>query len=130
MIDDRELEQAARRLGEPAAARVDARRTGQAVIERLRMARAAPWWAGPGWLRAAALVILGVGIAVYVRSGYRDGPRIAAAPPVELQHLSEDELNQVMDSLVIEGRSPAFVGAALSDLSERELAQLLASMEG
>jgi hypothetical protein len=79
-------------------------------------------------LRAAAVVVLALAIGVFYRSSGPGGTELAVALPMELQTLSVDELTEVMDSLVVEGR--ALAGPALSDLNERELAQLLAVMEG
>ena len=128
-MNDRDLENAARRLGEKAATRLDVERTSGVVAERLKAARLVPWWAGPGLLRVAAIVVLALGVGLFYRpGGNRPG---ALESPVALQTLSVDELEEVLDSLVIE--APATLrsgGVGLADLDESQLTQLLEELKG
>lgn len=128
-MDDRDFENAARRLGERAAARIDANRIGGAVLERLRVTRRGPWWATPV-LRIAALVVLALGVGIFYRPAPRNGTDLAVASPEPLQALSVDELQEVLDSLVVETPAPTFSNANLADLDERQLVELLEAMEG
>lgn len=128
-MDDRDLENAARRLGERAASRIDAQRIGGAVVERLRTARLTPWWATPAF-RVAAVVVLALGVGIFYRPGPPNGTEVAVTLPEQLQTLSVDELQEVLDSLVIETPAPAFSNAGLADLDERQLTELLESLEG
>lgn len=128
-LNDNELEGAARRLGERAAARLDVERTSGAVVARLRTARAAPWWAAPGLLRTAAVVVLALGIGVFYRGG-RTGAMTALVSPVQLEPLSVDELEEVLDSLVVETPVSRDAAVGLADLDEGQLTELLRRMEG
>src|SRR5437867_2535021 len=117
-LDDRDLESAARRLGERAAARLDVEKTTGAVVARLQTAGVAPWWAAPG-LRAAAVVVLALGLGLFYRGvGGRPASTVAASP--ELQTLSVDELQEVLDSLVVEAPVAHRSGTSgLADLDEK-----------
>jgi hypothetical protein len=129
-LNERDLETAARRLGEKAAARLDVERTSGVVVERLKAARLAPWWSAPGLLRAAAIVVLALGVGLFYRPGGNGTPLVAGSP-VTLQTLSVDELEEVLDSLVIE--APATLrsgGVGLADLDETQLTQLLEELKG
>ena len=129
-LNERDLENAARRLGEKAAARLDIERTSGMVAERLKAARLTPWWAGPGLLRAAAIVAMALGVGLFYRPG-GSRPGATVGPPVALQTLSVDDLEEVLDSLVIE--APATLrsgGVSLADLNETQLAELLREMKG
>lgn len=129
-MEDRDLENAARRLGDRAASRIDADRISGAVVERLRATRLTPWWATPV-LRVAAVVVLALGVGIFYRpGGARNGAEVAVASPEQLQTLSVDELQEVLDSLVVETPAPTFSNAGLADLDERQLTELLESLEG
>jgi len=129
-MDDQELEGAARRLGQRAAARLDVERTSVAVLARLKAARVAPWWGTPGLLRAAAIVVLALGLGVFYRGVGGGATTVAVASP-ELQTLSDDELLEVLDSLVVEAPVAYRSGIpGLADLDEKQLNELLKEMEG
>lgn len=132
---DLELERLAGRLGMKAAERLDVERTAAAVVERLRADRAArrSWSVRPAWLRAAALVVLMVGVGLVVRGHVFPG-RTASGHYVreELQDLSADQLRDVLGSLdqtlndaTIEPADDDF-----SDLTTEQLQALLQSLEG
>src|SRR5262245_571880 len=127
-LDDHYLENAARRLGERAAARLNVDRMSGAVVSRLRAARVRPWWAGPGLLRAAAVIVLTIGIGLYFRGPAPVTSQVATVP--ELQTLSLAELEEVLDSLVVESPATYHAASSLSDLDEDQLTELLRSMEG
>ncbi len=129
-IEDRDLEAAARRLGARAATRLDPERTGAAVVARLRASRGGPWWATAGLLRAAAAVALLLGVGVYGTDLLRRGGSPPVAPPVQLQTLSVAELEEVLDSLVVETPATSHLSAGLGDLDESQLRELLRSLEG
>ncbi|MSR06980.1 MAG: hypothetical protein EXR93_07950 [Gemmatimonadetes bacterium] len=128
-LNDNELEVAARRLGTRAAARLDIERTSGAVLARLRATRATPWWAAPGLLQVAAMVVLALGIGVFYR-GTTTGHLAALGSPVQLDPLSVDELEEVLDSLVIETPLSPDAPVGLADLDESQLTELLRRMEG
>lgn len=129
-MDEKKLEQIAKRLGGRAASGIDVDRTASAVLARLRAEPAAPWWARPALLRLAAAVTFMVGAGLFTyRSVLRDGRTAALPAPVVLQTLSINELEEVLDSLAHE--APAFERAAgMSGLTEDQLRELLREMEG
>ena len=129
-LSERDLEQAARQLGASAAARLDVNRASNAVVQRLRATPVTPWWAAPGLLRAAAVVVLVLGVGLFYRAG-NGSHETAPTGSLALQTLSETELEQVLDSLVVE--TPVNLRDAavdLSDLDESQLTELLQRMEG
>ena len=84
-MDDRELEQLAKRLGERAASNLDVERTAQQVLARLR-AQPAPvvrWWERINVLRAAAVAIVIVGAGLLAQPARRragaDYPAVGAS---------------------------------------------------
>src|SRR5678816_3956487 len=101
-MDDRELEQLAKRLGERAASNLDVERTAQQVLARLR-AQPAPvvrWWERIDVLRAAAVAVIIVGAGLLAqRLGLEPGPatRASELPAATLQTLSQNELEEVLD---------------------------------
>jgi len=135
--DDRdvELERLARRLGARAGERLDVERTVAAVVARLRTERARqrPWWIQPGWLRAAAVVVLVVGAGLVVRQRLLTH-RTPADHYVseELQDLSTDQLREVLGSLdrTLNEASIEPAGDDLNDLTTEQLRVLLQSLEG
>ncbi len=135
-IEDPKLQELARKLGAQAAERLDVERTAQAVLAGLRRpARERTWlvWTQVAWVRAAAMVVLLVGIGVVmqprtepVRSAWEDPPAGA------VQDLSADQLTRVLDELdqPVDVTVPASEDAGLEDLSEPQLRALLQSLEG
>lgn len=130
--------QAARRLGDSAARRVDPVRVSGAVLTRLAADRRAARWKRGGWLAglaAAAAVVL------IVRSGTpRSSSEAGAAqgvstalhvPLAELESLGPAELESVLDGL----DEPLGAGATpdvprLGDLDDHQLERVLRSLEG
>ena len=134
MIDDRELERLAARLGEEAGRRVDPARTADAVVARLRAAErpVRPWWGDVRVFRAAAVIVAIVGLGVVVREVLRSGGTEVEpfAQPVELVELAAVELAEILDTLEFEAPVAEFTSGGLVGLSETELQELLATMEG
>ncbi len=132
-IDERRIEELARKLGANRAARVDADRTAAAVLARLRTQRGHDrrWWVGLRALRVAAAVMLVVGTGVVLTQGRKPSmDTIPFAVPVALQALGSGELTEVLDTLDSEAPISEFVSGELVELSESELQELLAIMEG
>ena len=132
-IDERRIEELAPQLGANRAARVDPEATAVAVVTRLRKRgdRERRWWVEFRALRAAAAVILIVGSGLVLTEARK--PSMAARPfgiPVVLQELGNSELAEVLDSLDYEAPISEYVSGNLDELSESELQELLAVMEG
>lgn len=133
-MNDSELERIAASLGEKAAARLDVEGTAAAVVARLRSRGAPAWWSSPGLLRLAAAVTLTVGAglfasrAVFHRVSGPHGEITTQAAP-QLQPLSGDELEEVLDSL---SADVPFQDAAvgLHSLNDDQLHELLQHLEG
>jgi len=135
-IEDPKLQELARQLGVKAAERLDVERMAQTVLAGLRRPAPAPtWivWTQVAWVRAAAMVVLLVGIGVVmqprterVRGAWEDPPAGA------VQDLSADQLTRVLDELdqPVDVTAPASEDAGLEDLSEPQLRALLKSLEG
>jgi len=140
-LHDDKLQEVARRLGARAAERLDVERTAQAVVARLRTEPRAEirvlGWIRPAWLRIAAVLVLGVGAGVVVRSLGHDRPTTTAsatAAGAELNDLSADQLRQLLEAV---GQQPggeeetvSAQDVSLEDLSALELRALLRSLEG
>ena len=140
-LHDDKLQEVARRLGARAAERLDVERTAQAVVARLRTEPRAEirvlGWIRPAWLRIAAVLVLGVGAGVVVRSLGHDRPTttaLATAAGAELNDLSADQLRQLLEAV---GQQPggeeetvSAQDVSLEDLSALELRALLRSLEG
>lgn len=138
-MDDAKLEQLARRLGAGAAERLNVERIAGAVVERLRRApevmRHGPssWWMQPKWLRAAAIVVLMVGVGVVVRELLKGGSRHEAHYIAEdLQDLSANQLREVLSTLdeTLQAATPPSSEDDLNDLTTEQLQALLQSLEG
>lgn len=129
MTAEERLEKIARGLGDRAAQKLDVAAVANGVIARLR--RDEPT-VSVRWrrvaLQMAAVVLISVAVGLYANSQRTVDFDFTA--PVELTELSEDELDQVMDSLLVD--QPMFEVAAvgLYDLDEQELEDLLELMEG
>ena len=138
-MDDAKLEELARRLGVGAAERLNVERVAGAVVERLRSEPKierpgpSPWWMQPGWLRAAAVVVLMVGVGLVMGERIQNGSRHAAHYIAEeLQDLSTSQLREVLVTLdeTLEAASPPATEDDLNDLTTEQLQALLRSLEG
>ena len=132
-IDENQIEKLAPQLGANRAARVDPEGTALAVVARLRTRRGRErrWWVEFRVLRAAAAVILIVGSGLVLTEARK--PSTGTTPfavPVALQQLGNSELNEVLDSLASEAPISEYLSGDLDELSESELQELLAIMEG
>ncbi len=133
-IDEREIEQLARRLGARAAGRIDVERTARAVLQRVKQHRARPvWWRRAPVLQAvaaAAVIVLVLGALLLGRFGGGTGDGAEPVLLAELQELSTDELTEVFDSLLVEAPVYESSTLGLQDLNEEQLRELLELMEG
>ena len=137
-IEDPKLQELARQLGVRAAARLDVERMAQTVVAGLRRPAPAPapaWlvWTHVAWVRAAAMVVLLVGIGVMMQPSSELVRTAWEEPPVgAMQDLSADQLTRVLDELdqPVDVTAPASEDAGLEDLSEPQLRALLKSLEG
>ena len=132
-MDERELERVAKRLGRVAVERLDVERTAQAVVARLRVEPVpVVWWRRTRVLQAtaaAAMILLTVGVLVRGQTDRDVITLLDVAVPVELQALEVDELEEVFDSLAVDG--PVYeLAVNLEDLTEGQLEELLRTMEG
>jgi hypothetical protein len=138
-MDDAKLEQLARRLGAGAAERLNVERVAGAVVERLRTEPEvgrhgpSPWWRQPRWLRAAAVVVLMIGVGMVVRGRLPTGSRHQAHYIVEdLEDLSANQLREVLSTLdeTLQAATPPSLEDDLNDLTTEQLQALLRSLEG
>jgi len=133
-LGDAELVAAARGLGAGAAERLDLDRTARRVVERWReeRARARPFYGRPAFLRiAAALVLVGAGVATWRARAHRTEP-VAVVVPTDagLEGLSAGQLQALLptvDQAPGESELAAYDGG-LEGLSPAELRTLLVSM--
>lgn len=132
-MDERRIEQLARHLGDDRGNGVDPDAMAEAVVARLRnhANRERRWAIEFKVLRAAAAIILIVGSGLVLNEARQQpsGPS-SFGVPVALEGLGTNELEQVLDSLDYEAPTSEFVASGLNDLSESELQELLATMEG
>jgi hypothetical protein len=135
-IEDPPLQELARKLGVRAAERLDVERMAQGVLAGLRRpARERTWlvWTQVAWVRAAAMVVLLVGIGVVMQPRAESVRTAWDEPPAgAVQELSADQLTRVLDELnqPVDVMVPAQEDAGLEDLSEPQLRALLQSLEG
>jgi ParB-like chromosome segregation protein Spo0J len=138
-MDDARVEELARRLGAGAAERLNVERLAGAVVERLRnepkveRRGPSPWWMQPKWLRAAAVVVLMVGVGLLVRGRMQSGSRHTARYIAEeLRDLSTSQLREVLVTLdeTLEAASPSSSDDDLNDLTTEQLQAVLRSLEG
>jgi len=132
-MDERRIEQLARQLGDDRGSGVDPDATAEAVVARLRnhTNRERRWTIEYKVLRAAAAIILVVGSGLVLNEARQQpsGPPPFGVP-MALDGLGTSELEQVLDSLDYEAPASEFVVGGLNGLSESELQELLATMEG
>ena len=138
-MDDAKLQELARRLGAGAAERLNVERVAGAVVERLRnepkieRRGPSPWWIQPKWLRAAAIVVLMIGVGMVVRGLLPSGSRHQAHYIAEdLQDLSANQLREVLSTLdeTLRAATPPSSEDDLNDLTTEQLQALLRSLEG
>ncbi len=131
-VRDQDIERIAAGLGRETAEQVDIDRVAVGVVERLRT--------GDGInrprrtfrrLAIAAALALAVGATfMSVRTGsVSGGPKQIAAAPL-LDQLVAEELGEVLDSLSLRAPVSEQLRNGLDDLDERQLEELLATMEG
>jgi hypothetical protein len=138
MNGDAKLQELAQRLGTRAADRIDADRTAQAVLIRLRekpRRTLATWvWMQPGWLKIAAAALLLFGAGFVVR-GVLDQPAATSAvvAPLdeELRDLTAEQLREAMGSLEqpLSGDEAGLWEASLEGLNPDDLRALLRALE-
>lgn len=142
-IEDPRLQELARKLGARAAERLDVEQTAHAVLAGLRRpahTRTRTWleWTERAWVRAAAMVVLLVGLGVVMQPRPWSTPAVSQAAALEeplagaVQDLSADQLTRVLDELdqPVDVTVPMPEDAGLEDLSEPQLRALLNSLEG
>ena len=132
------LVQAAGRLGDGSARRVDPARVSGAVLRELRAGRQLTRWIRGGALTgmaAAAALVLMVRTSGPAPDPGGERPGIATAglyvPLAELESLDEGQLEAVLDGLeapLTEGGAVA--PPALGDLDDAQLERVLRSLEG
>ena len=132
-VDDQQLEQLARRLGARAGGQLDVDATARAVVERLKSEpERVVWWRRMPQLSvvaAAAVIVLAIGIiADNGGNNSREAELNLAPMPLELQALSDDELEEVFDSLSFEAPVSELAVASLEDMSVGQLEELLQTM--
>jgi hypothetical protein len=133
MMDDRELERIAERLGSRAAAALNVDLVAQRVVARLRAEPPARRSISPArWLAlAAGIVMLIAGSVFTIRNAtHVPLPPLPVAVAPALDQLSEPELTEVLDSLTWEAPASAQLVTTLDDLDATQLRELLALMEG
>lgn len=136
--DDRDLRDAARRLGARAAERLDVDGAAARVVARLQDERRAAsrilGLPARAWRIAAAIVVIaGAGAMWRARSRGAADVAVTIAPPTsELDQLSADQLQELLPAVDApdEGDAPTTVTGALQSLSADELERLLGSLEG
>jgi hypothetical protein len=133
--DDHMLHDAAQRLGERAAARLDVERVAQAVVARLREQPESTrtWRVRAVWLRVAAVAVLVVGGVLLVRPGtVRHTSDLAIIDG--LSDLSPDQLEGLLQTWE-QGNESGVLSvttqeAGLEQLDASQLRELLRSLEG
>lgn len=136
-LQDEELRRLAGRLGSKAADRLNVDRLASAVVAHLqadtRPGRPAPrWWSQPGWLRAAAAILLIAGGGILLRQATRVTHQ-AHYVADDLQDLSADQLREVLGALDQTLAEPPAIEPSENDLdglTTEQLEQLLQSLEG
>jgi hypothetical protein len=131
-LRDEGLRAAARRLGAPAAERLDVEAAARGVVTRLETEPSRGAWSAAAWLRIAAalLVLLGAGV---VGRGWVKGPAGEAVVfPVstDLAELGERDLERLLSSLNDVLRPEPAAEDDLYDLTEDQLRVVLRSLEG
>jgi hypothetical protein len=132
----------AKSLGAHAELHLDVERIADRVVHRLRRDEPAGFagWSNAGhvWRRhrvrilstAAALVLISSSGFFLFNREHPESVNAALVVPMELDELTQDELTSVLDSLSVAAPVSESFASTLSDLSEAELQELLAMMEG
>lgn len=133
---DARLESLAKRLGVPAAERLDVEATARSVLAGLREQPASRrTWIEVHWLRIAAAMVLLVGGGLAVR-------QILPVDPVDEQHshlvaddlgdLTADELTYVLDEFdeIVGSAGLMLDSSDLRELDAQQLRDVLRSLEG
>jgi anti-sigma-K factor RskA len=132
-VDDQQLEQLARSLGAKAVAHLDVDETARVVVERLKSEpQSVVWWRRKPQLSAvaaAAVLVLAIGILADTYGHKGGGAELEHdQAPLELQALYDDELEEVLDSLLFEAPVAELAVASLEDMSIGQLEELLQTM--
>ena len=132
-MNDQQLEQVARRLGAEAGDRIDVDRTAVAVVARLkREPERLAWWQRHmpvfGAVAAAAVMVLSIGILSESGEPRLNEQQDLALASFGLQALSDEELEEVYDSLVFEAPVSELATAGFEDMSVGQLEELLQTM--
>jgi hypothetical protein len=136
-MNEHEIEQFARGLGDRAAARLHVETVVSGVLQRLRAGggltrRGLFRGRGATFLQIAAALAVLAGGGIVLRSALERGtatPTSAMPAPV-LGGLSTDELEEMFDSLAVEAPVHEFAAGGLESLNEAQLTELLQQMEG
>ena len=131
-VRDEDIERIAAGLGRKTAEQVDVDRVAVGVVERLRTGDGidGPRRTFRRLAIAAALALAAGATFMSVRTGSVSGdPEQIAAAPL-LDPLSAEELAEVLDSLSLRAPVSEQFRNGLDDLDERQLQELLATMEG
>ncbi len=131
-VRDEDIERIAAGLGRETAEQVDVDRIAVGVVERLRARDGIerPRRTFRRLAIAAALALAAGTTFISVRTGSVSGdPEQIAAAPL-LDQLLAEELAEVLDSLSLRAPVSEQLGSGLDDLDERQLEELLATMEG
>ncbi len=131
-LDEQQLEQLAPRLGDSAAKGLNVEETARIVVARLKNEPEARFQRRrmPKFrlVAAAAVLLLAVGILVKDKGGSAEVDVSFTATPVELQALTFDELEEVLDTLVFEAPVYELAVAGFEDMSVGQLEELLQTM--
>jgi hypothetical protein len=136
-LDDATLREAAQRLGQRAAERLDLERTAQAVLTRLKTEPVVvrPFWSSPLVLRIAAVLVLllgGFGVRQMLRPSVSTDVAVVVPPTSDagLEGLSTDQLQALLPTVDQTGDvtdTPAD-DAGLEALNTDDLRTLLGSL--
>ena len=133
-MNERQLEEIAAQLGADAAQHLDVDRVAERVVAELRMRRTQrSWWRRTEVLLRVAAVVVALAVGgggVYMSQLGSDDTVVAIAGPGGLEEFSTAELAEVLDSLDLVTPVYELVPASLNDLTEAQLRELLATMEG
>lgn len=132
-IDDQQLEQLARRLGSRAVEKLDFDETARSVVERLKSEpEPVVWWRrAPRLSLMAAAAVLVMAIGIFANGGGDNASteeQNSVPTLLELQALSDEELEEVYDSLWFEAPVSELVAASLDDMTVGQLEELLQTM--
>ena len=131
-LRDEGLRAAARRLGAPAAERLDVEAAARGVVARLEADPRRSAWGAAAWMRIAAAVLVLLAAGLVGRRWVKGPAGEAVAFPVgtELAALGERDLERLLSSLndVLRPELPA--DDTLDDLTEDQLRVVLRSLEG